>query len=55
MFGVTLVYILLSRRIEVSGRQSRGRPKKAWSDNIKEGMKKYQLREDMAHTIENTG
>ena len=32
----------------VSGRRSRGRPKKRWRDNIKEEMEKYQLTEDMA-------
>ena len=37
-----------SLRLEVSGRRSRGRPKKRWRDNIKEDMKKYQLTEDMA-------
>ena len=37
-----------SLRLEVSGRRSRGRPKKRWRDNVKEDMKKYQLTEDMA-------
>ena len=37
-----------SLRLEVSGRRSRGRPKKRWRDNIKGDMKKYQLTEDMA-------
>ena len=37
-----------SLRLEVSGRRSRGRPKRRWRDNIKEVMKKYQLTEDMA-------
>ena len=37
-----------SLRLEVSGRRSRGRPKKRWRDNIMEHMKKYQLTEDMA-------
>ena len=37
-----------SVRLEVSGRQSRNRPKKWWRDNIKEDMKKYQLTEYMA-------
>ena len=35
-------------RLEVSGRRSRGRPKKRWRDNRKGDMKKYQLTEDMA-------
>ena len=35
-----------SLRLEVSGRKSRGRPKKRWRDNIKGDMKKYQLTED---------
>ena len=34
--------------LEVSGRRSRGRPKKIWWDNIQGDMKKYQLNEDMA-------
>ena len=34
--------------LEVSGRRSRGRPKKRWRDNIKEDMKKYRLTKDMA-------
>ena len=33
-------------RLEVSGRRSRGKPKKRWRDNIKEGTKKYDLTED---------
>ena len=37
-----------SLRLEVSGRRSRGRPKKRWRDNIQGDMKKYQLTEDMA-------
>ncbi len=37
-----------SLRLEVSGRRSRGRPKKRGRDNIKEDTKKYQLAEDMA-------
>ena len=37
-----------SLRLEVSGRMSRGRPKKRWRDNIQGDMKKYQLTEDMA-------
>ena len=37
-----------SLRLEVSGRRSRGRPKKIWRDNIQGDMKKYQLTEDMA-------
>ena len=35
-------------RLEVSGRRSRGRPKKTWRDNIPGDMKKYQLAEGMA-------
>ena len=35
-----------SLRLEVSGRRSRGRPKKRWRDNIKGDTKKYQLTED---------
>ena len=31
--------------LEVSGRRSRGRPKKRWRDNIQGDMKKYQLTE----------
>ena len=34
-----------SLRLEVSGRRSRGRPKKRWMDNIKGDVKKYQLTE----------
>ena len=34
-------------RLEVSGRRSRGGPKKRWRHNIKEDMEKYQLTEDM--------
>ena len=37
-----------SLRLKVSGRRSRGRPKKRWRDNIKEDMKKYRLTEDTA-------
>ena len=37
-----------SLRLEVSGRRSRGRPKKRWMVNIQGDMKKYQLTEDMA-------
>ena len=37
-----------SLRPEVSGRWSKGRPKKIWMNNIKKDMKKYQLTEDMA-------
>ena len=37
-----------SRRLEVSGRRSRGRPIKSWRDNMKGDMKNYQLTEDMA-------
>ena len=37
-----------SLRLEVSGRRSRGRPKKRWRDNIPGDMNKYQLTEDMA-------
>ena len=37
-----------SLRLDVSGRRSRGRPKKRWRDNIKEDIKKYRLNEDMA-------
>ena len=37
-----------SLRLEVSGRRSRGRPKKRWKDNIQGDMKKYRLTEDMA-------
>ena len=37
-----------SLRLQVSGRRSRGRPKKRWRDNIQGDMKKYQLTEDMA-------
>ena len=37
-----------SLRLEVSGRRSRGRPKKRWRDNVKGDMKKCQLTEDMA-------
>ena len=37
-----------SLRLEVSGRKSRGRPKKRWRDNIHGYMNKYQLTEDMA-------
>ncbi len=47
--------LVKSLRLEVSGRRSRGRPKKRWRDNIKRwrdniqgDMKKYQLTEDMA-------
>ena len=34
-------------RSEVSGRRSRGRPKKRWRDNMKEDTNKYQQTEDM--------
>ena len=37
-----------SLRLEVSGRRSRGRPKKRWRNNVKGDMKKYQLTGDMA-------
>ena len=37
-----------SLRLEVSGRRSRGRPKKRLRDTIKGDMKKYQMTEDMA-------
>ena len=37
-----------SLRLEVSGRRSRGRPKKRWRDNINGDMTKYRLTEDMA-------
>ena len=37
-----------SLRLDVSGRKSRGRPKKRWRDNIQGDRKKYQLTEDMA-------
>ena len=39
-----------SLRLEVSGRRSRGRPKKSkiWRVNVKGDMKEYQLTEDMA-------
>ena len=37
-----------SLRLEVSGRRTRGRPKKRWRDNIQGDMKKYRLTEDMA-------
>ena len=37
-----------SLRLEVSGRRSRGRPKKRWGGQLKGDMKKYQLTEDMA-------
>ena len=37
-----------SLRLEVSGRRSRGRPRKRWRDNIPGDMKKYRLTEDMA-------
>ena len=37
-----------SLKLEVSGKRSRGRPKKRWRDNIQGDMKKYQLTEDMA-------
>ena len=37
-----------SLRLQVSGRRSRGRPKKRWRDNIQGDMWKYQLTEDMA-------
>ena len=42
-----------SLRLEVSGRRSRGRPKKRWRSNVKDDMKKYRLTEDVE--IENTG
>ena len=37
-----------SLRLDLSGKRSRGQPKKRWRDNIKEDMKKYRLTEDMA-------
>ena len=37
-----------SLRLQVSGRRSRGRPKKRWWDNTQWDMKKYQLTESMA-------
>ena len=37
-----------SLRLEVSGRRSRGQPKKRWGDNKQGDMKKYQLTEYMA-------
>ena len=37
-----------SLKLEVSGRRSRGRPRKRWRDNVKVDMKKYQLTEVMA-------
>ena len=37
-----------SLRLEVSGRRSRGRPKKRWRDNIPGDLKIYELAEDMA-------
>ena len=37
-----------SLKLEVSGRRSRGRPKKRWRDNIQGDMKTYQLTEDMS-------
>ena len=37
-----------SLRLEVSGRRSRGRPRKRWRDNIQGDMKKYRLTEDVA-------
>ena len=37
-----------SLRLDISGRRSRGRPKKRWRDNIQGDMKKYQLTEHMA-------
>ena len=37
-----------SLRLEVSGRRSRGRPKKRWRDNIQRDLKKYRLTEGMA-------
>ena len=43
----------LSIRLEVSGRRSKGRPKKRWRDTIKEDMKKYRLTEDMAQNRKN--
>ena len=36
-----------SLRLEVSGRRSRGRPKKRWRDNIQEDEMKYQLTESL--------
>ena len=36
-----------SLELEVSERLSRVLPKKAWRDNVKGGMKKYQLTENM--------
>ena len=43
-----------SLRLEVSGRRSRGRPKKRCRDNIQGDMKKYQ-RTETWHNIENIG
>ena len=37
-----------SLRLDISGRRSRGWPKKRWRDNIQGDLKKYQLTEDMA-------
>ena len=42
-------HLAKSLRLQVSGRRSRGRPKKRWRDNIHGDMKKYRLTEDMAH------
>ena len=42
-----------SLRREVSGRRSRGCPKKKWRDNIQGDMKKYRLTEDMAQDRKN--
>ena len=37
-----------SLRLEVSGRRSRGQPKKRWRDNIQGDMKKYRPTKDLA-------
>ena len=36
-------------RMEVSGSRPRGRPKKSWMDNVKEDLRKLNLREDDAY------
>ena len=38
-----------SLRPDISGRWSKGRPKRIWRDNIMEHMNNYQLTEDMSH------
>ena len=35
--------------MEVAGNRPRGRPKKTWMDNVKEDMRKLNLREDDVH------